>query len=738
MSSTAEYFASCGSRLEDMLTEEVAGIIGKPPQNTRGGVRWESDQSAAIDAVLWSRLASRVQRVLADFEVDGADSVHAAAAAVDWLAQIAPGSRFAIDVSGAAKGISHTLFAAQRMRDAIIDQLRQGHSDAQPVPVDEADLIINLALRGGRALICVDLGHGPLHQRSYRVESGLAPLRETLAAAVLWRCKWPELATQGAALIDPFCGAGTLLIEAAWMAADVAPGLGRARRMPLGWRGLDADLWQRRVDAAKQRAEDGLKSLQLPIYGFDSDPKALNAARRNLQEAGLAGHVRLAKADAAKLELPHGVSADAGGGLIVANLPYGERLSDQRALLPEHRQFGERLMAVASGFRFALLTGSSELAKATGLRAEKVLTLANGPIECKLILGTVEQRSQPSAADPDAAPRFRRPGTEMVYNRLRKNHSHWAKWAKREGLECYRLYDADLPEYAAAIDWYAGRVHVQEYAAPASIPAETAAERLQDLLYAVQKAFDLGPEQVYLKRREKRREGRQYQRQASKREFFEVGEGSLRFWINLEDYLDSGLFLDSRLLRAMVRERAEGRRFLNLFCYTGSATVYAAAGGAQHSVSVDLSPTYVDWAGRNFQLNRLDLRRHTLVQADVMRWLAEYRGARFDLIYVDPPTFSNSKRTDTVFDVQRDHRYLLDECSKLLNPGGEIIFVCNRDRFQLDPEISESNEVEDFGKRSVPDDFARRPRIHHAYLIRPKAAPVEDVWAGWKTAKGNQ
>ncbi len=546
--STYEFFASCGARLDDMLADELTEILGKAPKTTRGGVRWHSDQAQAVDVVLWSRLASRVQLILSDFEVDGADSVHAAGAQIDWLKIIKPGSKFSIDLGGGGKGITHTLFAAQRLRDSIIDCLRRGASDAHPVPTEQADLIINLSLRGGRAFIAIDLGHGPLHKRSYRVESGKAPLRETLAAAVLWRAGWPALAAQGASLVDPFCGSGTLLIEAAWMAADVAPGLGRSERMPSGWQGLDLALWAQRASVAQERSRTGLKALKLDLQGFDQDPSAVNAAKRNLQEAGLAGHVRLAKGEAGKLNLPTSTT-EAVQGLIVANLPYGERLADQRSLLPVHRAFGERLAEIAIGWNFALLTGSKELAKATNLRADKVLAFANGPLECRLILGTVPPPRAPREAatdDSDSGPKFRRPGTEMVYNRLRKNLARWGKWARREGLECYRLYDADLPEYSAAIDLYAGRAHVQEYAAQATIPTETAAERLQDLLYAVEKALDLTPEKIYVKRREKRREGRQYQRQNTRREFFEVGEGGLRFLINLEDYIDSGLFLDSR------------------------------------------------------------------------------------------------------------------------------------------------------------------------------------------------
>lgn len=718
-----DYFASCGSRLEDLLANELQGLQ-IDARASRGGVRWQGEPASGQTAVLWSRLASRVYDVMLDVEIDDADSIYRAGMRLDWSTQLRAGCRYSIEVSGAAKGVRHTLFAAQRLRDAVQDRLRDGGVSASPVPLDQAEVMIALLLRGGRAFIGIDLGHGPLHQRGYRVDAGLAPLRETLAAAMLWRAGWPALAAQGVALIDPFCGAGTLLIEAAWIAADVAPGLRRKERCPLAWSGWSARHWQTLCENAETRARDGLRGLRSNIVGLDNDAAAIAAARRNLQTAGLAGHVRLQRGDASRFDPASlGLTQESTlptPGLIAANLPYGERLGDERSLLPLHRAFGARLGEVAVGWRYALLSGGQTLSRATGLRAERVLDWRNGPIDCQLMLGVVPPLQAPvERSKAAAAPHFQKAGTEMVYNRLRKNLAHFGRWARKQGLSCYRLYDADLPEYSAAIDIYDNRAHVQEYAPPKSIPAETASERLADLVHALQRALDIPPEHIYLKRRERRREGSQYERLDDSAEFFQVSEGDLQFWVNLADYLDTGLFLDSRELRARLRAQALDRRVLNLFCYTATASVHAAAGGASRSLSIDLSPTYVSWAERNFELNRVDPARHKLMQADVMSWLRQRPRQHFDLAYVDPPTFSNSKRTDTVFDVQRDHLELLQLTRAHLSQHGQILFVCNRERFNLDPQVAQEWQVEALGKQSIPADFARHPRIHHAFWLRP-------------------
>src|SRR5690606_34305272 len=260
-------------------------------------------------------------------------------------------------------------------------------------------------------------------------------------------------------------------------------------------------------------------------------------------------------------------------------------------------------------------------------------------------------------------------------------------------ISCYRLYDADMPEFAVAVDLYDGWAHVQEYAAPASVSEDKAQARLQDVLVALPQVLGTPAERVVLKQRQRQTGKQQYERMDRRGEFLTVQEGQVRLLVNLTDYLDTGLFLDHRPMRLRIAEEARGKRFLNLFCYTASATVHAAVGGARRTTSVDLSKTYLDWARRNLALNGLsDL--HQLVQD---------RG-EYDLIVLDPPTFSNSKRMDDVFDVQRDHVQLLDMAMARLAPGGVLYFSNNFRRFKLDPALEEKYQVEDISAQTLDKD----------------------------------
>ena len=304
-------------------------------------------------------------------------------------------------------------------------------------------------------------------------------------------------------------------------------------------------------------------------------------------------------------------------------------------------------------------------------------------------------------------------GGQMFANRLQKNLKQLGKWARREGVECYRLYDADMPEYAVAVDLYRDYVHVQEYAAPRSIDPDKAQARLLDALAAIPQALGVAQSRVVIKRRERQAGTKQYQRQAAQGEFMEVNEGGVKLLVNLTDYLDTGLFLDHRPLRLRLQREAAGKRFLNLFCYTATATVHAAKGGARSTTSVDLSKTYLDWARRNLALNGFS-DKHRLEQGDVMAWLAEDRG-EYELIFIDPPTFSNSKRMEGVFDVQRDHVELLDLAMARLARGGVLYFSNNFRKFQLDESLVARYQVEEISAQTLDPDFARNPKIHRAW-----------------------
>lgn len=295
----------------------------------------------------------------------------------------------------------------------------------------------------------------------------------------------------------------------------------------------------------------------------------------------------------------------------------------------------------------------------------------------------------------------------MFANRLRKVARHRRRWARRAGVACYRLYDRDIPEVPLVVDWYAGRLHVADAA------RDEAFEALDDCLAAAGEALDVADANIFCKRRERQRGAAQYSRFGSEGAVFVVPEGGHRFQVNLSDYLDTGLFLDHRRTRARVQAEAAGKRVLNLFAYTGSFTVYAGAGGAERTVTVDLSTTYLDWAETNLRLNGLDAGRNSIVRADVLQWLRDARQTRtrYDLIVLDPPTFSNSKRMRTTFDVRRDHPRLLAETRALLAPGGALYFSTNARRFRLDGAVTGAEEVTD-----IPPDFERR-RPHRCWRI---------------------
>ncbi len=708
-------FASCARGLETLLAKELASLGASAIKETVAGVSCEASLADTYRIGYCARLPSRWLLRLAEGEIATPDDLYELAKTVSWHEHFPLEGRFAIHVSGKSPAFRDTRFAMLRVKDAVSDHFREREGARPFVDAEAPDALIHVALKGSKAAVALDLVGGALHERGYRQSGHEAPIKENLAAGLLVRAGWPQmLASQPkVAIVDPFCGGGTLLVEALWMAAGVPAQYLRSDFAWTRWTAHDPDIWSRVRDEVDESARQGLQSLQARGFGSDDAAKTIALAKRTLQVAGLAGFVQLSAVDSRKIVAPSGFDH----GLIASNLPYGERLGFERDLMPVHREFGQQLRRSFPGWRFALLTGSEALARATEVRAERIQTIFNGTIECKLITGLLVAPTP--VASVTQAPTFRSAGAEMVYNRITKNRRNLKRWLAREAITCYRVYDADLPEYAAAIDVYNDRLHIQEYAPPADIPLAKSEERLKDLVFAAKRAFDIPAERVYLKQRRAQTPEDQYRRHDQSKEFFTVREAACQFSVNLTDYLDTGLFLDGRQLRAWIADSVRGMRFLNLFSYTGSASVAAALGGARDSISVDLSPTYSAWAERNFLLNEMDLRRHRLVQADAMRWLATAT-EQFDLIYVDPPTFSNSKRTTTVFDVQRDHRQLLESCLARLAPGGRVLFVCNLRKFKLDPQLEEIAVVDDVTQASIPPDFARDQRIHRAFWLRAR------------------
>ncbi len=711
------FFATCAKGLEYLLVDELKALGASEAREALAGVHFSGDAALGLRACLWSRLASRILLPLAEFEARDAQALYDGVGAIDWSAHLDPGRSFAIDAGVRLSSISQGMFAGQKAKDAIVDQVRRQHGERPNVDTEAPDVRINLRLVRDRAAIAIDLSGAPLHRRGWRSGQGQAPLKETVAAAMLLRAGWPQLADEGKRLLDPFCGVGTLVIEAAWMATDTAPGLLRGQFGCERWLGFDPATARSLRQEARERRERGMTRWQPGrLHGSDLNARLVDLAREHAHNAGVAELVSFRHTDARRRP-----AAEPAPDLVIANLPFGERLGDDDSTRVLYGEFGQALREHYGAARVALLTLADGRGKALRLRARKRYALSNGALDCELLLFEL---AEAGAAAPATEQRPLSEGAKMVANRLRKNQKHLHKRLEREGISCYRVYDADLPEYAAAIDVYEGHAVIQEYQAPVEIPAETARRRLGEIVRAVQAALDIPRGCIVVKTRQRQRRGEQYQARDTTRTPAPIvaAEGGLRFEIRLDDYLDTGLYLDHRLVRLWIGANAAGKDFLNLFCYTGAATVHAAAGGARSTTSVDLSATYLNWAQRNLELNNQRGPSHRLVQADVMRWLGAV-GDRFDLIYVDPPTFSNSKRSDEDFDVQRQHVALLDACADHLKPGGTIVFSNHFRKFKMDHEaLSERFTVRDLGPRMLPFDFARDPRIHQVFELRLKPA----------------
>jgi 23S rRNA (guanine2069-N7)-methyltransferase / 23S rRNA (guanine2445-N2)-methyltransferase len=724
------WFAACPKGLEALLGAELAALGAIATRETVAGVYFEGPLAIAYRACLWSRLANRVMLPIAKVDAVDADTLYRELKAVNWADLFGPEQSFSIDFSGQNDAIRNTQFGAQRSKDAIVDWFSDKLGQRPSVARANPDIRLNIRLSREQAVLSLDFSGGSLHQRGYRLQGGAAPLKENLAAAILLRADWPGIAARGGALIDPMCGSATLLLEGAMMVADIAPGLGRQRFGFEHWRGHNAPQWQALLADARGRAERGRARALPEIRGFDADPRIIRTAEENIARIGLQSVVRVSCKPLAELKKP--THTPMPFGLLVCNPPYGERLGEKGSLAMLYRQLGETMVAEFAGWQAAIFTSDLDLGRATGLRSHKRYALFNGPIAASLLLfdladnelrGTAGVRPvDEGGAAAGAAPLMAAPlseGATMFANRIRKNRKRLSAWVKRAQVQCYRLYDADMPEYAVAVDLYADQVHVAEYRAPSGVNPEAAARRLDEVRAALPEALGVPASAIVFKQRRRQRGAAQYEKQDSQGELLSVAEGPARLLVNLRDYLDTGLFLDHRPLRLRIGAQAKGKNFLNLFCYTGAATVHAALGGARSTTSVDMSNTYLQWLRKNLEHNGLDEGGNAVIKADCLRWLAESGpGRAYDLVLLDPPSFSNSAGMEQSFDVQRDHPELVRATMNLLAADGQLYFSNNRRGFKLDPALLQEYRCEDISGKTLDPDFQRNQKIHCCWSIR--------------------
>ncbi len=718
MSAKLVFFATCPKGVNDLLTVELNSFGAEKVKESAAGVRFTGSLEVAYRFCLWSRVGSRLLLPLADFPVSSEEDLYEGVRDVPWEDHFSCDSTIAVNASGKAGTVDHTHFASLKVKDAVVDRFRDLLGRRPSVNVRCPDIRLNIHMARNRGTVSLDLSGESLHRRGYRHERGKAPLKENLAAAILMRSGWPQLSADGSPFIDPMCGSGTFPIESALMAGDVAPGTFRSSFGFLSWKNHRAGIWTKLQVEARYRMKEGLERMPV-ILGFDSDRAAVRTALANLRTACLERRVHIERRDLHSLVIPQAVRDRSG--LIVVNPPYGERLGEEASLRTLYSALGERLREEFKEWHVAVFTGNPELGRELGLRAVKINNLYNGNIKCRLLqfdirkeffTGTTPEKLPEQIFEDEAGEKVR-----MFANRLRKNLRVLRGWADSKGVTCFRLYDADLPEFNLAVDIYDGWVHVQEYQAPVKVDPRRSDARLKAALVQIRDILDLPEDRIILKVRKRQRGGAQYGKKGEKKEFLTVSEGGLRFLVNLTDYLDTGLFLDHRLTRGMLRELAFGKTFLNLFCYTGTATVYATAGGAVSTTSVDLSNTYLDWARRNMELNDLLGPGHQFQRADVLRWIRKHSG-RYGLIYLDPPTYSRSKAMEGDFDIQRDHVVLIRDAARLLEKGGILIFSTNRRKFELNRDSLAELSIEDITQKTIPKDFEKSRWVHRCYKIR--------------------
>ena len=763
-----EFVATCPKGFEKLLAEELASFKIPQVRQLRGRVAFGGEVADAYRACLWSRLASRVLLVLGRVGARDADEIYEGIRGIDWEPQLPVGATFVIDAHGTNENLRNTQFLALRSKDAVSDALFSARGMKPVVDTERPDVIIDVRLVRDRATIAIDLTGEPLFHRGYdsRAARRVAPLRADYAAMILAAGRWYRNVRHGdPTLCALWAGQGSVLVEAAAEALDRAPGLLRARWGFEGWGGHDASAWDELLSEADERADAGAQN-RLALYAADTRPGAEAACRGALRAAGLDCELVWASpADA--VDAARAAGDDSLTTCDLSWIGEDELATEASALTAA---------SAAAGLNVAALVRDSSIDAALQSAPAEVFDVIAGrdpaTVRCfDLVPG--ESAPEPASVTLAGGERVNVlvPASDQFAARLVKVAKLRAKWGRRQDVTCYRVYDADLPDYAVAIELYEGSetpgrwLQISEYAAPKDIDPDLARRRLMDVLAIAPRVMGVGPANVNLRVRSRARGGSQYADEGSiaSREAHAAGsegrgeysrvrgqradqrrrhkpsltdlpegahlvdEGGLTFEVNFSARLDCGIFLDHRDTRAMVREMMKktvgSKRFLNLFAYTGTATCYAADGGAKYTTTVDLSRPSLDWARRNMARNGFTGPEHEFVQADVIEWVSEQRHTpnRWDLVFCDVPTFSNSQRMrKSSWDVQRDHSELIIGVSRLLTRNGCAIFSCNLRGFKPDVEKLERAGVvlEDITASTIPEDFKRNAKIHHAYIVR--------------------
>jgi len=707
------FVATCGAGLENLVKEEILSFGGIDPKTTPGAVSWQATNLvSAYRACLWSRFASRILLELSQFDAGDPETLYTEAGKIDWSTHFSGDTTFAVNCTLVKAELTHSHYASLKIKDAVVDQFRTRTGKRPDIDVRKPGIRINLHVEGTAATLALDLSGDSLHRRGYRASAGEAPLKETLAAAIVHLSGIRQDMPVDSCLLDPMCGSGTLLIEAALILGDSAPGLLRKDFGFMYWNRHNQKLWEKLIAEAIEREDERAEIPWPPIIGYDADPMVIATARKNIVNAGLKDRIVVKQRQLARLQAP------AAKGIMFSNPPYGERLSEKESVKYLYRCMGRIFKHQFNGWQLGFFTANPDLADMLGVSWQERHRLYNGPIKCRLLTaispGDKEKKAEPHVWQ------LQETGSDLpaedFSNRLRKNCQTLFPWAREKNITCFRIYDADMPEYNLAIDLYQQWVHVQEYAPPGTVAEDKAKKRFSDALQVIKTLLAVPHSNLFIKTRQNQRDKQQAKKQSGPGKLHEVFEGNHRFLVNFTDFLDTGLFLDQRKIRAIIAQLASGRTFLNLFGYTGSATVYAAMGGATSTVTVDIADKYLTRAKANLSLNGFGGPLHTFRALDCMQWLKSGR-TRYGVIFIDPPTAFTVRQKNLSFDLQQDHDQLLRFAMDRLSRDGILIFSSNSKKLQLAPGLKQDFIVEEITGQTISEDFKRGRHIHRCWQV---------------------
>jgi len=809
-----DLIAACAFGLEAVVRRELDGLGIQATIGESGRIHFQGDASTVCQTNLWLRTADRVLIRVAEFPAADFEALFETTKQICWSELLPPDAAFPVTGRSIKSTLTSVPACQRAVKRAIVDALRRDHQ-TEELPETGPEYKIDIAILKDVATLTLDTTGRSLHRRGYRTHISQAPLKETLAAAMVLLSFWRS----GRPLIDPFCGSGTIPIEAARIGRNMAPGRHREFACE-AWSDFPADMWQ----AAREAADTAvLEPLEEKLLGSDIDHRALKAARENAERAGVASDIHF---QAMSMQ---SVTSKRRFGCLVTNPPYGQRIGRDYDLELLYQTIPNVLRKLPTWSHY-FLTAFPGFERTLGRTADRRRKLYNGRIECtyfqyhgpKPVTGkgvepnnpnedlsadttdspqprdTLSVAAPPDAAEqgpwpkpdaaeqgpwpkpdaaeqspwpepdaaeqspwpepdaveqspgpePDAKPETddnaslaRKASTSKPYIhaagdaafgqlgdkayaqaelfavRLKKRAKHLRRWPSKRGITCLRLYERDVPEIPLIVDRYEDHLHITEYERPHERDPAEHANWLDLMVETAASALEISASHVHFKSRLRQKGKTQHQKIAETNERIEVQEGGLKFLINLQDYVDTGLFLDHRVTRQMVRDIAAGKNFLNLFAYTGSFSVYAAAGGAKETTTVDLSRAYLDWAWENMRLNGFKGNQHRFVASDVSQFIREQPQIEtYDLVVLDPPTFSNSKRTETDWNIQKDAIPLLAGLLPLVRTGGVIYFSTNFRRFKLDETALPLSEIHEISSQTVPEDYRNR-RIHRCWRL---------------------